>query len=110
VWRSTAAPASEVGADELSGVAAISDAPSHGIAGGNQGLARGLAAELDVRLRTPVRTIAWGDRVVVNGELEHVQPVAHAFAGWARRSSVSSSTPVPTAGWRRVLGRPRLRG
>jgi monoamine oxidase len=67
---STAAPADQVGADELGGVAAISDVPSFGIAGGNQGLARALARPLDVRLRTPVVSIAWGDRVVVNGELD----------------------------------------
>jgi monoamine oxidase len=67
---STAAPASDVGADELSGVAAISDAPSFGVAGGNQSLARALAAPLDVRLRTPARTLAWSNHVVVNGDLE----------------------------------------
>ena len=44
---STAARAQDVGADELAGVAAFSDAPSHGIAGGNQSLARALAAGLD---------------------------------------------------------------
>jgi monoamine oxidase len=33
---STAARAEDVGADELAGVAAFSDAPSHGVAGGNQ--------------------------------------------------------------------------
>jgi monoamine oxidase len=62
---SCAAPAEDVGADELGGVAAISDAPSFGIAGGNQGLARALAARLDVRLRTPVSAIAWGPSGVV---------------------------------------------
>jgi monoamine oxidase len=67
---STATGAEAVGADELAGVAAISDAASFGVAGGNQGLARALAARLDVRLRTPVVSIAWGDGVVVNGELE----------------------------------------
>ena len=66
---STAAPAEAVGADELAGVAAISDAPSFGIAGGNEGLARALAGSLDVRLRTPVTAISWGDRVLVNGDL-----------------------------------------
>jgi monoamine oxidase len=62
---SCATAAEDVGADELAGVAAISDAPSFGIAGGNQGLARALAAPLDVRLRTPVSGIAWGSPGVV---------------------------------------------
>jgi monoamine oxidase len=62
---STAARAEDVGADELAGVAAISDAPSFGIAGGNHGLARALAAPLDVRLRSPVTAISRSGGVVV---------------------------------------------
>jgi monoamine oxidase len=58
---SAAAPADEVSAEDLAGVAAFSDAPSHSIAGGNQSLARALAKPLGGRLhlRTPVRAIAW---------------------------------------------------
>jgi monoamine oxidase len=66
---STAVAADQVGADELAGVAAISDAPSHGIAGGNQCLAETLAAPLGDRLRlsSPVAGIAWGrDGVLVD--------------------------------------------
>jgi monoamine oxidase len=68
---STAAAAEDVGADELAGVAAFSDAPSAGVAGGNQGIAHTLAARLGdrVRLRSPVTRIAWGDGVRV-GEVE----------------------------------------
>ncbi len=56
---STATPADHVAAVELTGVAAFSDAPSHGVAGGNQGLARALAAELGdrIRLSSPVASL-----------------------------------------------------
>jgi monoamine oxidase len=97
---STAVPASEVGADELSGVAAISDAPSFGIAGGNQGLARGLAASLDVRLRTPVRTIAWGDRVVVNGDVEADAVVVAVPAPLVGEIAFAPALPISLAGVR----------
>lgn len=58
---SAAAPAASVGAVELRGVAAFSDAPSHGVAGGNQALALALAAVLGdrVQLRSAVTGIAW---------------------------------------------------
>jgi monoamine oxidase len=65
---STAVPADQVGADELAGVAAFSDVLSRGVAGGNQSLARALAAPLGDRLHlgTAVTGIAWGgDRVSV---------------------------------------------
>ncbi|MGN6799000.1 MAG: flavin monoamine oxidase family protein [Gaiellaceae bacterium] len=43
--------------------------PSHGIVGGNDLLARNLAASLDVRLATRVEQIAWSDdEVVIDGE------------------------------------------
>ena len=67
---STAVPADQVGADELAGVAAFSDDPSHGIAGGNQSLAHALAAPLGdrVRLSSPVARIAWrADGAEVDG-------------------------------------------
>jgi monoamine oxidase len=46
----------------LEHAAAFTPAPSHRIAGGNQGLAIALARELGdrVRLRTPVEAVAWG--------------------------------------------------
>jgi monoamine oxidase len=60
---STAVPADQVGADELAGVAAFSDDPSHGVAGGNQSLAHALATPLGDRLRlsSPVSRISWRD-------------------------------------------------
>ena len=63
---SAAAPADMVGADELGLVAAVSDDPSHGIAGGNQSLAHALAAALGDRLhlRNPVASVAWGEDTV----------------------------------------------
>jgi monoamine oxidase len=97
---STAARAEDVGADELGGVAAISDTPSFGIAGGNQGLARALAARLDVRLRTPVVSIAWGDGVVVNGELEADAIVVAVPAPVVATIAFAPALPVSLAGVR----------
>jgi monoamine oxidase len=68
---SAATPATGVSAEELAGVAAFNDTPSHGIAGGNQSLALALAAVLGdrVHLRAPVHRIAAdGDGVVVGTE------------------------------------------
>jgi len=64
---SAAATADHVGADELAGLAAFSDAPSSGIAGGNQALALALAAPLGDRLHlsSPVVGITWDDDGVV---------------------------------------------
>jgi monoamine oxidase len=58
---SAAAPADQVSAENLAGVAAFSDAPSHSIAGGNQALAIALAEPLGERLhlRTAVQSIEW---------------------------------------------------
>jgi monoamine oxidase len=58
---STAVTADQVGADELVGVAAFSDTPSRGVAGGNQSLAHALAAPLGDRLHLgyAVTAIAW---------------------------------------------------
>jgi monoamine oxidase len=63
---SAAAPADQVAADELAGVAAFSDTPSWGIAGGNQTLAQALAEPLEIHLDTPVRRIDWGSEVRVD--------------------------------------------
>jgi monoamine oxidase len=55
--------AAHVGADELAGLAAFSDTPSAGVAGGNQALAHALAEPLGARLHlsSPVTSIAWRD-------------------------------------------------
>lgn len=58
---STASAAEDVEAGELAGVAAFSDTPSRGVAGGNQGLARGLAVRLRVHLSSPVVGVALAD-------------------------------------------------
>jgi monoamine oxidase len=60
---SAATAATNVGADELAGLAAFSDAPSAGVAGGNQAIAHALAEPLGARLHlsSPVTSIAWRD-------------------------------------------------
>ena len=78
---STATPADHVAAVELTGVAAFSDVPSRGIAGGNQGLARALAAQLGdrIRLSSPVASLeAVAARAVV---VAVPAPVAREIAG-----------------------------
>jgi monoamine oxidase len=58
---SSASPASEVAARDLAGIAHVDEEPAPSVAGGNQGLALGLAAELGdaVRLSSPVERIEW---------------------------------------------------
>ncbi len=62
---SAATSAADVGADELAGLAAFSDLPSAGVAGGNQSLAHALAAPLTVHLATPVVGIIRRDGAVL---------------------------------------------
>ena len=58
---SSASPATEVAARDLAGIAHVDEEPAPGVAGGNQLLALGLAAELGdaVRLSSPVERIEW---------------------------------------------------
>ena len=58
---SSASPATEVAARDLAGIAHVDEEPAPSVAGGNQGLALGLAAELGdaVRLSSPVEWIEW---------------------------------------------------
>ena len=58
---SSASPASEVAARDLAGIAHVDDEPAPSVAGGNQGLALALAAQLGdaVRLGSPVERIVW---------------------------------------------------
>jgi monoamine oxidase len=93
---STAIAAEDVGADELAGVAAITDAPSHGIAGGNQSLAHALAARLGdrVRLSSPVGSIAWGGaqtRVTTAPGADSRDPAARDLAA----DAVVLAVPAP---------------
>jgi monoamine oxidase len=93
---STAAAAEDVGADELTGVAAFSDAPSAGVAGGNQGIAHALAARLGdrVHLRSPVTRIAWGDGVWV-GQVEADAVVVAVPAPLVREIRFDPPLPDP---------------
>jgi monoamine oxidase len=63
---SAASPAHAVPAATLAVVAHVDDEPAPSVAGGNQRLARALAAPLDaaVRLRDAARRVAWGEGVV----------------------------------------------
>jgi monoamine oxidase len=67
---SCASTADRVAAADLAGVAHIDDEPSPSIAGGNQRLPLALAEELGeaVHLDDPVRSVRWGDSVVVASE------------------------------------------
>ena len=58
---SSASPATEVAARDLAGIAHVDEEPAPSVAGGNQGLALGLSAELvdAVRLSSPVERIEW---------------------------------------------------
>jgi monoamine oxidase len=58
---SSASPAAEVAARDLAGIAHVDDEPAPSVAGGNQGLALGLAAQLGeaVRLGSAVERIEW---------------------------------------------------
>jgi monoamine oxidase len=60
---SAATSADEVPATDLGGLAHIDDEPAPSVAGGNQGLAHGLAAELGdaVRLDDPAALVEWGE-------------------------------------------------
>jgi monoamine oxidase len=89
---STAVPADQVGADELAGVAAFSETPSRGVAGGNQSLAHALAAPLGRRLRlgAAIGEIAWG------GDEVRVRLAAPETRGAAPPTARAGAAP-PTA-------------
>jgi monoamine oxidase len=72
---SNASPATEVAARDLTGIAHVDEESTPSVAGGNQGLALALAAELGdaVRLSSPVERIEWGGGTRVRaagGELD----------------------------------------
>ena len=97
---STAYPADDQAAGVLGEAAAsFGDFASHGIAGGNQELAKALAARLGERLRlsSPVERIAWGDggvRVLTAGaEVAADACVVAVPATVARRLTFEPSLP-----------------
>ena len=63
-------PADQPAAVLADGAAGFGPFPSHGVAGGNDLVARRLAERLDVRLRAPVTRVVWGEGGVRTGELE----------------------------------------
>jgi monoamine oxidase len=68
---SSANSADAVAARDIGGIAHIDDDPAPSIAGGNQGIALRLAEGLDVRLESPVRSVAWSeDGARIGSELE----------------------------------------
>lgn len=93
---SAAAPASDVPAVELGGLARLSDEPAPSIAGGNQRLALALAAELGaaVHLGEPVRVVKW----------DQAGARAHTDAGVVE--GVACVIAVPAT----VIGRPGPEG
>jgi monoamine oxidase len=60
---SSASPAAEVAARDLGGIAHVDEEPAPSVAGGNQGLALGMAGQLGgaVRLGSPVERIEWSE-------------------------------------------------
>ena len=96
---SAAAPADHVGADELAGVAAFSDTPSRGIAGGNQQLARALAAPLGdrIHLSSPVTSIA-GHENAVGGAGPSDGAVIRTRDGEVVADAVVVAVPAPVVG------------
>jgi monoamine oxidase len=104
---SSADSADRVSARDLAGIAHVGDEPAPSIAGGNDGLAKALAAELGaVRLGTPVERIAWageGDSSAVRlssagAELEADACVVAVPASVLPRIAFDPPVPDPMAG------------
>ncbi len=105
---SSAESADRVAARDLAGIAHVDDQPAPSIAGGNDGLARALAAELGaaVRLSTPVERIAWtagaGPQEVrvsaAGAELEVDACVVAVPASVLARIAFDPPLPEPLAG------------
>jgi monoamine oxidase len=100
---SAASPADRVPASDLAGVARLDEEQCPGIAGGNQRLAEALAAPLgpSLRLRTPARTVSWGEQRVrvrvADGEVAADACVIAVPAGVIDRLEFDPSLPEPQA-------------
>lgn len=101
---SSANSAELVAAGDLAGIAHVDDEPAPSVAGGNQGLAFGLAATLgdSVRLRSPVERVDWdpggGVRVQIAGaELEADVCVVAVPASVLHRIVFEPALPEPLA-------------
>jgi monoamine oxidase len=100
---SSASPAAEVAARDLAGIAHVDEEPAPSIAGGNQGLALALAAQLGdaVRLGSAVERIEWrGDGVRLSaggGELDANACVVAVPASVLGRISFEPALPASHA-------------
>ena len=101
---SSASPAAEVAARDLAGIAHVDEEPAPSVAGGNQGLALGLAERLSdsVRLGAPVERIEWRDggvRIAAGGgELDADACVVAVPASVLDRISFEPALPGSHAG------------
>lgn len=99
---SCAATADRFPASTLAHLAAISQDPCPTVRGGNQRIAIDLAAGLDVRLRSPVERVAWGEggvRVRAAGaEIEVDRVVLALPAGLVGRVAFDPGLPEPLVG------------
>jgi len=101
---SSASPAAEVAARDLAGIAHVDEEPAPSVAGGNQGLALGLAERLgaSVRLGAPVERIEWRHGAVRvaagGGELDADACVVAVPASVLGRISFEPALPDSHAG------------
>ncbi len=99
---SSADSADHVSARDLAGIAHIGDEPAPSIAGGNDSLARALAAELGsaIRLRAPVERVVWssGDE----------RPAVRVSAGDAELEADASVIAVPASVLSRIAFDPPI--
>jgi monoamine oxidase len=100
---SSAAPADDVAARDLTGIAHVDREPAPSIAGGNQSLALALAGELgeSVRLRAPVESIAWSVDGAAAGGGDAAAAAVRLRAGGAELDADACVVAVPAT----VLGR-----
>ena len=99
---SSADSADRVSARDLAGIAHVGDEPAPSIAGGNDGLAKALAAELGsaIRLRAPVERVVWssGDE----------RPAVRVSAGDAELEADACVVAVPASVLSRIAFDPPI--